>query len=125
MRRPGSSAGVPVICVGDPTLGGAGKTPAALAIGRFLLEASERPFFLSRGYGGRARGPLVVDPRGHHAAGVGDEPLLLARIAPPGGARAPPAGAALARGLRGRGLGVGHGFPNPPPAKNFTLLLPA
>ncbi len=116
MRRPGSSAGVPVICVGDPTLGGAGKTPAALAIGRFLLEAGERPCFLSRGYGGRARGPLVVDPRGHHAAEVGDEPLLLARIAPTVVARARPAGAALARerGASRRGIGNARVFPAGP-----------
>src|SRR6266702_3187096 len=80
MRRPGSAAGVPLICVGNPPLGGAGKTPAALAIGRFLKAAGERPFFLSRGYGGRARGPLVVDPGRHGAREVGDEPLLLARL---------------------------------------------
>lgn len=123
MRRPGSAAGVPVICVGDPTLGGAGKTPAALAIGRCLLAAGERPFFLSRGYGGRARGPLVVDPRRHGAAEVGDEPLLLARIAPTVVARARPAGAALAREHGASVIVMDDGFQNPSLAKDFAVLV--
>jgi tetraacyldisaccharide 4'-kinase len=123
MRRPGSSAGVPVICVGNPTLGGGGKTPAALAIGRFLLAAGERPFFLSRGYGGRARGPLVVDPERHGAREVGDEPLLLARIAPTVVARARPAGAALAREHGASVIVMDDGFQNPSLAKDFAVLV--
>jgi tetraacyldisaccharide 4'-kinase len=123
MRRPGSSAGVPVICVGNPTLGGGGKTPAALAIGRFLLAAGERPFFLSRGYGGRARGPLVVDPERHGAREVGDEPLLLARIAPTVVARARPAGAALARARGASVIVMDDGFQNPSLAKDFAVLV--
>ncbi|MGA9322030.1 MAG: tetraacyldisaccharide 4'-kinase, partial [Xanthobacteraceae bacterium] len=49
MRSQGRSAGVPVICVGNFTVGGAGKTPAALLVGRLLLAAHQRVFFLSRG----------------------------------------------------------------------------
>ena len=123
MRRPGSAAGVPLICVGNPTLGGAGKTPAALAIGRFLKAAGERPFFLSRGYGGRARGPLVVDPRRHGAREVGDEPLLLARIAPTVVARARPAGAAVARASGASVIVMDDGFQNPSLAKDFAVLV--
>jgi tetraacyldisaccharide 4'-kinase len=48
----GRSVGIPVICIGNPTVGGAGKTPTALAVGRLLLAAGKHPFFLSRGYGG-------------------------------------------------------------------------
>src|SRR3954451_25234485 len=77
----GERAGVPVICIGNPTVGGAGKTPAAIAVARLLLGANARPAFLTRGSGGRLAGPGIVAPS-HTAADVGDEPLLLARVAP-------------------------------------------
>lgn len=73
---------VQVICVGNATVGGAGKTPAALALGQ---EATARsiPFaFISRGYGGSVNAPLRVNPATHTAAQVGDEALLLARTGP-------------------------------------------
>lgn len=72
---------VPVICIGNFTLGGAGKTPTALALAKAANAMGLTPGFLSRGYGGSARGPLVVDSARHHADEVGDEPLLLARQA--------------------------------------------
>src|SRR5512133_3292038 len=80
LERHGRRAGVPVVCIGNLTVGGAGKTPTALAVARML--ADERPVFLSRGYGGALAGPVVVDPSRHRAREVGDEPLLLARAAP-------------------------------------------
>ena len=61
MARPGARAGVPVLCVGNFTLGGAGKTPAAMTLAKMLQEAGERPFCLSRGYGGSLAGPKRVD----------------------------------------------------------------
>ncbi|HVL72762.1 MAG TPA: tetraacyldisaccharide 4'-kinase, partial [Beijerinckiaceae bacterium] len=78
LRRPGARAGLPVICVGNFTAGGAGKTPTALALARLLKEAGHRPAFLTRGYGGRLAGPVRVEP-GHGPDEVGDESLLLAR----------------------------------------------
>src|SRR5262249_25791968 len=57
LKREGYRAGVPVICIGNPTLGGAGKTPTALAVARMLKAAGERPAFLRRGYGGRRARP--------------------------------------------------------------------
>jgi tetraacyldisaccharide 4'-kinase len=83
MARPGTSVGAPVLCVGNFIVGGAGKTPTALALARLLRAAGERPAFLSRGYGGRSRAESHrVDLATDGARGVGDEPLLLARAAP-------------------------------------------
>jgi len=123
LRQPGESVGVPVICVGNPTLGGAGKTPTALAIGRFLIAAGERPFFLSRGYGGSAPGPLLVEAQRHGAAEIGDEPLLLARVAPTVVARNRPAGAAVARAQGASVIVMDDGFQNPSLGKNFSVLV--
>jgi tetraacyldisaccharide 4'-kinase len=82
MSRPGQEVGAPVLCVGNFVVGGAGKTPTALALTRLLRAAGEHPAFLSRGYGGQARADSRrVDPA-DTAHSVGDEPLLLARVAP-------------------------------------------
>ncbi|RUO99886.1 tetraacyldisaccharide 4'-kinase [Hyphomicrobium sp.] len=75
-------ASLPVICVGNFTAGGSGKTPLSLFIGKLLAAEGREPWFLSRGYGGRLEGPVRVDPARHSAAEVGDEPLLLARAHP-------------------------------------------
>ncbi len=72
-------APVPVICVGNFTVGGAGKTPTALAIARAAHRKGLKPGFLSRGYGGSLDVTTVVDPAHHRADAVGDEALLLAR----------------------------------------------
>jgi len=84
IRRPGTRLPLPVICVGNFVAGGAGKTPAALALGQRLIARGERPFFLSRGYRSAAEhgAPVLVDLARHQAADVGDEPMLLARLAP-------------------------------------------
>jgi tetraacyldisaccharide 4'-kinase len=123
MRSKGGSAGVPVICLGNFTVGGAGKTPAALAVGRLLLAAHERLFFLSRGYGGRLAGPVRVDPAVHTAAAVGDEPLLLARLAPTIVARDRLAGAQAARRGGANVIVMDDGFQNPALAKDLAVLL--
>jgi len=73
---------VPVVCVGNLVAGGAGKTPVAIAVARHYQAQVVDVQFLSRGYGGTSSGPLRVSPGTHLAADVGDEPLLLARVAP-------------------------------------------
>ena len=62
MQRQGVDAGIPVLCVGNYHVGGAGKTPTVLALAKLLRDLGETPVVLSRGYGGRLRGPVVVDP---------------------------------------------------------------
>ena len=123
MRAGGRHAGLPVICLGNLTIGGAGKTPAALAVAQFLHAAHERPFFLSRGYGGRLAGPVRVNPALHRAADVGDEPILLARLAPTVVARDRVAGATFARSAGACVIVMDHGFQNPSLAKDLSLIL--
>ncbi|MEQ1608237.1 MAG: tetraacyldisaccharide 4'-kinase [Hyphomonadaceae bacterium] len=70
--------GVPVVCIGNLTLGGAGKTPVTAAARKYYLSKGLKAASLSRGYGGNMEGPLRVDPGVHAAGEVGDEPLMLA-----------------------------------------------
>ncbi|NQU56654.1 MAG: tetraacyldisaccharide 4'-kinase [Rhodospirillales bacterium] len=114
---------VPILCVGNLVAGGAGKTPVALDLGKRLLAKGKTVHFLSRGYGGCEKGPLLVDSDVHDHARVGDEPLLLAGLAPtwisrerkPGCVAAAQAGADL--------IIMDDGFQNPYIAKNFSIIV--
>ena len=89
---------VPIVVVGNVTVGGSGKTPLTIALVRALAERGWRPGIVSRGYGGAARTPRAVNA-GSTADQVGDEPLLLARTGAPvwvGGDRVAAARALLA-----------------------------
>jgi tetraacyldisaccharide 4'-kinase len=123
LAQAGRSVGIPVICVGNLTMGGAGKTPTAMAVARLLMTAGQRPFFLSRGYGGRHAGPLRVDATAHRASDVGDEPLLLARLAATIVAHDRVAGAEAARLAGATIIVMDDGFQNPSLAKNRALLV--
>jgi len=73
---------LPVICVGNFTAGGTGKTPLVIHLCEHLKAAGHEPVALTRGYGGRLPGPYWVNAGTDRAADVGDEALLLARAAP-------------------------------------------
>ena len=73
---------VPVLCVGNVVAGGAGKTPVAIAVAQILLTQGKKVAFVSRGYKGKLKGPVQVNSEQHTVKQVGDEPLLLAQVAP-------------------------------------------
>jgi len=123
MARQGTGAGVPVVCVGNFTLGGSGKTPAVIAIAAMLQASGERVFCLSRGYGGSASGPKEVDAHANRAAQVGDEALLLARVAPTIVSRDRVAGVAAARAAGASVVLLDDGLQNGTLAKDFTLAV--
>ncbi len=123
LTQPGWTAPVPVICCGNAGTGGSGKTPLAMDLARRLQARGLSVAFLSRGHGGRLCGPLRVDPDKHDAKDVGDEPLLLARLAPAyiGADRAASARLAIAEGAAV--LLMDDGLQNPTLAKTVSLLV--
>ncbi len=123
LQRPGFDAGIPVLCVGNYHLGGAGKTPTVLALAGLLRDLGETPVVLSRGYGGRLRGPIRVDSGRHAAVDVGDEPLMLARTLPVVVARDRIGGVALARSQGASVILMDDGFQNPAIAKDASLIV--
>src|SRR5579875_270285 len=114
---------VPTVCVGNLTVGGAGKTPVVLSLAALLQTRGHRPHILSRGYGGGMNGPARVDPAKHGASDVGDEPLLLAAAAPTwiGADRVAAARAAIAAGADL--LLLDDGFQNPALHYDVSLIV--
>ena len=123
LRRKGVEARIPVLCVGNYHGGGAGKTPTVLALTRILRELGETPVVLSRGYGGRLRGPVMVQPSRHSAADVGDEPLMLASHVSVAVARDRVDGVALATSQGASVILMDDGFQNPAIVKDASLIV--
>lgn len=115
--------GVPVICIGNLTVGGAGKTPVARAILARLRAGDIDAHSLSRGHGGRLTGPVRVDPARHTAADVGDEPLMIAADAPAWVSRDRPAGARAARDAGAGVVVMDDGHQNPSLLKTLSLVV--
>ena len=123
LQRRGLHAGVPVLCVGNYHVGGAGKTPTVLALSKLLRELGETPVVLSRGYGGRLRGPVRVDPGRHAASDVGDEPLMLAAHLPVVVARKRAEGVPLVRAQGATVIVMDDGFQSPAVVKDASLIV--
>ena len=115
--------GCPVICVGNLTMGGAGKTPVAREILRRLRARGIAAHGLSRGYGGKLEGPVAVDPARHTAADVGDEPLMLAHDGPMWIARDRAAGAVAAHAAGAQVVVLDDGHQNPSLRKTLSLVV--
>jgi tetraacyldisaccharide 4'-kinase len=113
---------LPVICVGNFTAGGGGKTPTAIAVAKLLAELGAKPAFLTRGYGGTSAGPIPVTD-GHSADEVGDEPLLLAAAAPTLVSADRAAGAKAIEGSEASVIVMDDGFQNPSLAKDLSLVV--
>ncbi len=122
MEQPGWRAPVPVVCCGNPGVGGAGKTTLALDLGVRLTRRGARVAFLTRGYRGKSRGTSRVS-LGHDATDVGDEAMLLSEVAPTfvGADRVATARAAVEAGATV--LVMDDGLQNPGLVKDLCFLV--
>jgi tetraacyldisaccharide 4'-kinase len=116
-------APVPVICVGNLTAGGTGKTPLALALGQRLAARGLKVAFLSRGYGANVPGAMIVDAGQDTSGEVGDEPLLLARQSMTVVSPDRPAGVRLAVSRGAQVIVMDDGFQNPSLAKDLSFVV--
>ncbi len=114
---------VPVVCVGNLTAGGAGKTPCCIKISEIATEIGMNPSFVSRGYGGSERGPLMVDPGQHTSSEVGDEPLLLSGAAKTWIATDRAKGGDAAQDTGATTIVMDDGFQNPSLYKTLSILV--
>jgi tetraacyldisaccharide 4'-kinase len=116
-------ARVPVICVGNLTVGGSGKTPVAIAIAGLLQQQGASATFLSRGYGRKTAGVFIVDAESHDEATVGDEALLLARVAPTIASIDRAASARLAENRGAQVVIMDDGYQNFSLHKDFSIVV--
>lgn len=116
-------ASVPIICVGNLVAGGAGKTPVAIDLVARLKKQGVKAHVLLRGYGGTERGPVQIDLVIHTAKRVGDEALLLAKVAPTWVSQDRKAGVLAAIEAGAEAIVLDDGFQNPSVHKDLALLV--
>ena len=117
-----TSSGIPVICIGNIVVGGAGKTPVALKIGNLLKLNGYNPHFVSRGYGGVETSNVLVK-EWHSAKSVGDESLLLAEVAPTWIGQDRNKSFILAKEKGADCIIMDDGFQNPTIHKDFSIIV--
>jgi len=120
---PPAAAPLPVLCVGNATVGGTGKTPLALDLIEGLTRDGRRVHALCRGHGGSLAGPVRVDPARHRVTDVGDEALLLAAAAPTWAGRDRLAAARAAARAGAELVVLDDGLQYPRLAKHTSLLV--
>ncbi len=112
----------PVICIGNLTAGGTGKTPVSVSIAGLLQKNGRQPFFVTRGYGGKSQN-IFADAKKYNVRETGDEALLLARQAPTVINSDRKAGAELAIKHGADTIIMDDGFQNPGLYKDLSFLV--
>jgi len=115
-------AKMPVLCVGNLSVGGVGKTPVCLALGKYLRSQNKTFYYLNHGYKARQQS-VLVDTAVHTPLEVGDEALLLAKSAPTIVDSARARGAQLAENLGADFLIMDDGFQNPSLVKTLSIVV--
>tara|TARA_B100001540_G_scaffold180375_1_gene159077 strand:+ start:1092 stop:2099 length:1008 start_codon:yes stop_codon:yes gene_type:complete len=116
------SSPIPIICIGNIVVGGAGKTPVSLKVGKLLIKSGYKPHFISKGYSGLIKESTLVESW-HSPSSVGDESILLSEIAPTwiGNDRVKSSYLAMQNGADC--LIMDDGFQNPSIEKNFSIIV--
>ena len=114
---------VPVLCIGNLTAGGAGKSPMVAALQGRLAEQGIAAHVVTRGYGGKTIGPHLVDERTDRFEDVGDEPLMLSANGPVWVARDRVAGARAALHAGAELILLDDGYQNPGLHKDASILM--
>ena len=115
-------ANVPVICVGNIVAGGAGKTPITIDIAMRLKNIGKNPHIITRGYGGDAMGPIMVEA-GANWHDTGDEAILLSATAPTWVAKDRKAGVTSATNNGADTVILDDGFQNPSLVKDLSIVV--